>query len=404
MSPKVIYSNQKYSCKGCGLCCRRFRVQLTPQELKALQEHEWESVPSRFHDTIDGLLFFKRTPESRCVFLDECNRCRIHSRLGEGAKALSCRGYPFSIVPTFPNEITVSVRLDCPAAMADDGIAVSQNASVAKIISAMHFNGNGFSEKQLGNLTVPTAKELIKQIYILLDDATLSVVDAMNSLMLFSQHAEQLGAVFLNDTEVMTQVYPKYADNLKDELPELLKYDFGKTERMMFRRLMAAYCRRDEELLRIDILARIRLAWRLAKIMVGRGNLRKIGNEHPDFSLGKMQLFSHEKIDLDKTAWLNYFRFLRIKLETCQFFGQAYYCADIFTGLKALFMTFPLALALARINAMANDRVISSDDVNYAVAAIDHSFGRNPAIGKILKLQNRLSGHFSSLVFALCGQ
>ena len=404
MSPKVIYSNQKYSCKNCGLCCRRFRVQLTPQELKALQEHEWENVPSRFHDTIDGLHFFKRTPESRCVFLDDCNRCRIHSRLGEGAKALSCRGYPFSIVPTFPNEITVSVRLDCPAAMADDGIAVSQNASVAKIISAMHFKGNGFSERQLGYLTVPTAKELIKQIYILSDDTTLSVVNAMNSLMLFAQHAEQLGAAFLNDTEVMAQVYPKYAENLKQELPELLKYDLGKSEKIMFRRLMAAYCRRDEELLRIDVIARIRLAWKLCKIMVGRGNLRKIGNEHPDFQLGNVALFSREKVELSKYAWRNYFRFLRIKLETCQFFGQAYYGADIFTGLKALFMTFPLALALAKINAQANDRECSAEDVDYAVAAIDHSFGRNPAIGRILKLQNRLAGHFSSLVFALCGQ
>lgn len=422
-APQFIFaSRQHFDCCGCGLCCRRFRVSLTPAELKELQRHEWDNLPvSPYCISLGGNLFFNRAPRSdagasasearkdshlpSCAFLDDDSRCRIHSRLGASAKPLSCRGYPFSIIPTFPGEITVSVRMDCPAVMQDKGPEISRHAATVRhLADELHLAGHGFSESQLCHITPANAKRLIRAIrQVLNEEPELHIIDRMGMLMLFAQHAEQLGAVFLNDTETMDEVYPGYAKNLKAELPEQPRYEVGHIEKATFRRLLTACCRRDEELLKTSLPTRIGWAWKIARILAGRGNLHDIGSEHPDFNLKNISIFDRKCPRLRNDAWENYLRFLDVKLETFQFFGTALYGTDIFTGLKCLFLTFPVAMTLARIHALAEQRQndIAAEDVNYAVAAIDHSFGRNPAIARLLKQQHSLAGHFSSLLCAL---
>ena len=51
--PKSIYISalQNYSCKMCGLCCRRFLVLLTPEERARIASKDWSDltdVPKEF--------------------------------------------------------------------------------------------------------------------------------------------------------------------------------------------------------------------------------------------------------------------------------------------------------------------------------------------------------------------
>jgi lysine-N-methylase len=55
-----------------------------------------------------------------CIFLTEDNLCRIHRDLGESAKPLVCRLFPFQLVP-LEDFAYVTLRQYCPSAAAERG-------------------------------------------------------------------------------------------------------------------------------------------------------------------------------------------------------------------------------------------------------------------------------------------
>ncbi len=61
-----------------------------------------------------------KRPDGSCIFLTEDNRCRIHRDLGESAKPLVCRLFPFQLVP-LEDFAYVTLRQYCPSAAADKG-------------------------------------------------------------------------------------------------------------------------------------------------------------------------------------------------------------------------------------------------------------------------------------------
>jgi hypothetical protein len=82
--------------------------------------------------------------------------------------------------------------------------------------------------------------------------------------------------------------------------------------------------------------------------------------------------------------------------------GAAYYGLDFFNGLGALFKTFPLAWAAARCQAAAqrSDSGTRSPDAaawRYAVAVIDHNFGRSRLLQK--ESWAKVSAHFSHATY-----
>ncbi len=61
-----------------------------------------------------------KRPDGSCIFLTDDNLCRIHRDLGESAKPLVCRLFPFQLVP-LENFAYVTLRQYCPSAAADKG-------------------------------------------------------------------------------------------------------------------------------------------------------------------------------------------------------------------------------------------------------------------------------------------
>lgn len=97
-------SFQNWSCQSCGECCRGYHlVRISPEEKQRIEGQDWAAADGVDPDEMivaEGDRFrLGHQSSGACVFLDDKGRCRIHARLGEPAKPLACRLYPFAIHP-----------------------------------------------------------------------------------------------------------------------------------------------------------------------------------------------------------------------------------------------------------------------------------------------------------------
>lgn len=91
---------QRYSCHGCGNCCRDFTVQLQTEDLARLRGQRWEERLGQ-SVTVDfrGTTYLRQGDDGACVFLMENGLCRVHAEFGFEEKPIACQLFPFSIVP-----------------------------------------------------------------------------------------------------------------------------------------------------------------------------------------------------------------------------------------------------------------------------------------------------------------
>ena len=92
--------NQRYSCHGCGSCCRDFSVQLRDVDLQRIETQGWRSELGfdpvvRFR----GQRYLRQRADGACVFLEEDGKCRIHARHGFAEKPLACQMFPYTLSP-----------------------------------------------------------------------------------------------------------------------------------------------------------------------------------------------------------------------------------------------------------------------------------------------------------------
>ncbi|MFZ4749186.1 MAG: YkgJ family cysteine cluster protein [Phycisphaerales bacterium] len=93
-------ATQRYSCHGCGNCCRDFTVQLRDADLAKLRAQQWEeklgmSVTAEFR----GTTYLRQREDGACVFLMDDGLCRIHKEYGFEEKPIACQMFPFVLVP-----------------------------------------------------------------------------------------------------------------------------------------------------------------------------------------------------------------------------------------------------------------------------------------------------------------
>ncbi|MHC4794854.1 MAG: YkgJ family cysteine cluster protein, partial [Planctomycetota bacterium] len=91
---------QRYTCHGCGDCCRDFSVQLRDEDLERLEAQGWakergESVTVEFR----GRRYLRQRPDGGCLFLQDDGLCEIHARYGFHEKPVACRLFPFNLAP-----------------------------------------------------------------------------------------------------------------------------------------------------------------------------------------------------------------------------------------------------------------------------------------------------------------
>jgi len=96
----VPLASQRYSCHGCGDCCRDFTVELSAADRARLDAQKWaerlgEPVTVEFR----GATFLRQRDDGACTFLMDDGRCRVHAEFGFDEKPLACRLFPFSFAP-----------------------------------------------------------------------------------------------------------------------------------------------------------------------------------------------------------------------------------------------------------------------------------------------------------------
>ena len=117
--PKL--QGQRYSCHGCGSCCRDFTVQLTERDLQKLHEQGWkERLGQEYVVQFRGHSWLKQTDDGACVFLGDNGLCKVHAEFGLEAKPLACQFFPFMLSPN-TRDTHVGISFACGSVLASKG-------------------------------------------------------------------------------------------------------------------------------------------------------------------------------------------------------------------------------------------------------------------------------------------
>ena len=74
---------QRYSCHGCGDCCRDLSVQLRDDDLARLEQQGWErELGEPITVEFRGRRYLRQRPDGACLFLQDDGLCRIHAHHG----------------------------------------------------------------------------------------------------------------------------------------------------------------------------------------------------------------------------------------------------------------------------------------------------------------------------------
>ena len=112
---------QKYSCHGCGSCCRDFTVQLTDADVQKLHEQGWkERLGQEYVVKFRGHSWLKQTDAGACVFLGDNGLCKVHAEFGLEAKPLACQFFPFMLSPN-TRDTHVGISFACGSVLASKG-------------------------------------------------------------------------------------------------------------------------------------------------------------------------------------------------------------------------------------------------------------------------------------------
>jgi hypothetical protein len=304
----------------------------------------------------------------------------IHARHSEIIKPLGCRVYPFNIVAALDGEQSVMARYDCPAVRAGTGQPLSQSKrQIGRYIEELCI-GDGFDCYDREGLDVDAIRKIVAGVYkLVIDSPALDCPAAVTAASIAVYRLEQLGTDFLNDVNPNSFLESFLRRAVADSLEMSPPKHVNNVERWRFMVLFTAYMRRDESLVGQGLRSRARRAGAIMRLILKSGNLHELGEEHPDMALHSRDLFEMPIVNLEEVDWSLYLDMIKVRLQTYQFFGRANFNAGIYFGMQLLLLTFPLVIAAARWHAAARHRTrleVLPVDVDYAVGAIDHAFGR----------------------------
>jgi Fe-S-cluster containining protein len=127
---KLLFpENFHFTYTGCGRCCKDWNIHVDAgcygrvhgtslyERLKTGGEEPFKE------DGDDGTISSLRK-KGACVFLDDHDRCTIHSEIGYEAKPLGCRQFPFILRPT-PDGVYAGVSFYCPSCRSNSGLPLS---------------------------------------------------------------------------------------------------------------------------------------------------------------------------------------------------------------------------------------------------------------------------------------
>ncbi|MFC1708104.1 YkgJ family cysteine cluster protein [Planctomycetota bacterium] len=374
----------RFTCRRCTQCCRLFHVPVTEEDLRALQQLAWPQADplatSAATKHFRGQRYLAQKPCGACIYLDEETRtCKIHVRFGASEKPLACRLFPFSLAATFEGEVSVSRRFDCPSVRKNDGRPCSEQRKDLQSATPLLTLSDTLSDSARAGLERKAVETIVSFIQGSLSRYERDA-DKASFLLFVSEWLESLTAKFLNTMD-LGRILPPLVDRMREQMATIQAPRPGRIERFYFRVLLAFYMRRDEDVLQRRA-NRFMRALSIAKVVLGRGNLQRLGCSHRSAPLTEVKLFSEGTTRPPDTALQPFWELVRERLLTLQFMGRANLHNTFFFGLRSLALLYPLVLAVAHTSrASRGNGAIDPDDLDYAVAGVAHSFGRYPLLG-----------------------
>ena len=133
-------TEQRFSCRQCGRCCRRgWDIAVTETEVEGYRRvnaSRWfvEDPGAAPQDPFEpaglpGLFRIRKREDGACGFLSTENRCRLHEELGQEKKPLACRMFPFAVHAGGPRPV-LTASLACPSVVEGAGALLGDQVSL----------------------------------------------------------------------------------------------------------------------------------------------------------------------------------------------------------------------------------------------------------------------------------
>lgn len=365
--------------------------QITREECERIDKQRWgERLGVAPYVRVGRGWVLNKRDDGACVFLDEDNRCKIHTEYGEAAKPLACRAFPFSVRPV-RGGWQASLRFDCPSVISSKGRPVRQH----KVWLTELFQG--LDHKPPRDEDSPHLQRGVR--------ATADEVDTIVSRFVrWLQHNDLSRAQRLVGAARVTTILEdaKFKKVRGPRFAELLDLLFGALpsegttapapptarQRGMLRQLAFAHAEHvtlSER--RKGRLAQFRRRWRQLRdarlFLRGAGRVPALPGIAGDATFERLEA-AGPVTDRVSDAENLIIRYLAGRLEGRSVFGDGYYGWPVVAGLGALWLSIAVAGWLARYSAAAGGRSTTSfDDVARSLAIVDRASSRLPALGSM---------------------
>ena len=380
---------QRWSCHSCGNCCRTLVGHLFDDERERLEQQGWAKKLGVAPAVRVGRGYvLNKQPDGACVFLDADNRCRIHAELGEDAKPLACRIFPFSVRPV-ADGWQATLRFDCPSVVESKGAPLSQHRPLLKELTARM--GGTHHAKETVDL-----KRGVRA-----DEAELEAV-TRGFVRWFKRDEltvaqRLLGAARLTTTleaanlkRVRGERFVELLDLLIEALPtECVSppEPAAPRARGLLRQLAFAHAEHVTLDEMRSAFSRLRRRWKqfraAGQFRKGRGDVPALPGISGEVGFEAVEAVDPKPGDCARVGEL-LLRYLAARLEGRSVFGAGYYGWSVVNGLSAMFLSIASAGWIARYIAAADGRTMFGfDDVGPALGIVDRAATRLPALGAV---------------------
>ena len=389
---------QKYSCHGCGDCCRDFTVQLRDRDLKKLNEQGWSGkLSGPITQTFRGNSYLARRDDGACIFLNDDGLCRIHAEFGFEEKPIACQVFPFNIAPD-SSSIRVGINFLCKSVQQNRGAGLeSHRKDLRRFTGSLPELSQPAADPPLAQgLDAASRKEIDALIKRSDDWLCRSEIDLMTRLDGFAFIASCLGEAKLKN--VRQARFVELLDTLFSVLPdELYLQPMEPATKRQQGLLRQAVFTRTEDPRIDDTRGRIRSVLsqlvRSRSMRRGRGCTPHLTAALPqgvDFRAIEGVAPFDESPDSESISEL-WLRYLRASLYSGRLWGSAYYGWSVIDGLQALVLNLACISWLAKLSSAAESRPVALlQDYQLAIGRVDRQVGRAPWLGNPVE-RTRLS-------------
>ena len=388
---------QKYSCHGCGDCCRDFTVQLRSRDIQKLESQKWtEKMGEEVTQDFRGQTYLKRREDGSCIFLREDGLCRIHAEHGFAEKPVACQVFPFNLAPG-AKQIRTGVNFLCRSVQENKGADLpSHRNDLRRFAAELPELNVPAEEASLARGTDPANERETRVLLSVLDEWLIrDDVSFLTRLDGLAWIAQSLGearlATVRNDrfeelVRLLGSALPGELDLLPIEPP---------TARQSALLRQAAFTRTEDPMIGDggSRSGRIRTTLsqlkRSRSVRRGRGLTPMLSSALPSGvrfqAIEGVGPFSEssDSAEMDELC----LRWIRATLHGSRAWGSAHYGWSIIDGLQALVLNVACAGWIARLCSAAESRPVAGlEDVRTAIGRVDRHSGRAPWLGNPVEL------------------